>query len=218
MTLFKVLHHPHMLLRKVSTPVLEFSSSLKEFTQIMIDTMMAYQGIGLAAPQVGVLKRITVVDVSPYLKSENLKEWHGHARVMVNSKEVPLSFPLVLINPVIVKKEQEGVFPLDGCLSLPGVSKSETKRFFSIQLEAYSPDRDLIQIETSGILSICLQHEIDHLDGILFVDRLIQPADKNEILADIQDFEEDPKERRKWKKLKTMDARAYVEAQSPRWT
>jgi peptide deformylase len=137
---------------------------------------------------------------------------------MVNSKEVPLSFPLVLINPVIVKKEQEGVFPLDGCLSLPGVSKSETKRFFSIQLEAYSPDRDLIQIETSGILSICLQHEIDHLDGILFVDRLIQPADKNEILADIQDFEEDPKERRKWKKLKTMDARAYVEAQSPRWT
>ncbi len=208
MAVYKVLHFPHMLLRKRSTPVEAFTPGLKQFTADMIETMNAYEGIGLAAPQVGILKRVIVVDVRPYLENETLKEWHGQYEYSVDGSKRELPSPLVLVNPEISKKEEEITFPFDGCLSLPGLDRGQTTRWKNIVLEAQGVEGESIRIECDGILSICLQHELDHLEGVLFIDRVQGKVDPNEVAADIDDFENDPGTRRRMKKLKPVDARS----------
>jgi len=197
-----------MLLRKRSTPVEAFTPGLKQFTADMIETMNAYEGIGLAAPQVGILKRVIVVDVRPYLENETLKEWHGQYEYSVDGSKRELPSPLVLVNPEISKKEEEITFPFDGCLSLPGLDRGQTTRWKNIVLEAQGVEGESIRIECDGILSICLQHELDHLEGVLFIDRVQGKVDPNEVAADIDDFENDPGTRRRMKKLKPVDARS----------
>ena len=208
MAVYKVLHYPHMLLRKRSTPVETFTPGLKQFTADMVETMNAYEGIGLAAPQVGILKRVVVVDVMHYLETESLKELHGQYDYKIEGKKCELPSPLVLVNPEIIQKDQEITFPFDGCLSLPGLDRGQTTRWKSIVLEAKSIEGELIRIECDGILSICLQHELDHLEGVLFIDRVQGKVDPNEVAADIDDFENDPATRRRMKKLKLVDARS----------
>lgn len=208
MAVFKVLHYPHMLLRKRSTPVAAFTPGLKQFTFDMIETMNAYEGIGLAAPQVGILKRVIVVDVRPYLENESLKEWHGHYEYTVNGIKCDLPSPIVLVNPEITKSEQEITFPFDGCLSLPGLDRGQTTRWKNIVLEAKGVEGESIRIECDGILSICLQHELDHLEGVLFIDRVQAKVDPQMVAADIDDFENDPSTRRRMKKMKLTDARS----------
>ncbi|MEY2987400.1 MAG: peptide deformylase [Pseudomonadota bacterium] len=208
MAVYKVLHYPHMLLRKRSTPVEAFTPGLKQFTVDMVETMNAYEGIGLAAPQVGILKRIIVVDVRPYLETESLKEWHGQYEYTVDGSKRELPSPIVLVNPEITHKEKEITFPFDGCLSLPGLDRGQTTRWKSIVLEAKGVDGESIRIECDGILSICLQHELDHLEGVLFIDRVQGKVDPNEVASDIDDFENDPSTRRRMKKLKLVDARS----------
>jgi peptide deformylase len=208
MAVYKVLHFPHVLLRKKSSPVERFTSGLKQFTADMVETMYAYEGIGLAAPQVGVLKRIIVVDVRPYLENSALKDWHGTHIYTVDGKAETLPSPLVLINPEITKKDQEINFPFDGCLSFPGVDRGQTSRWKDIVLEARDPDGRAIRIEGDGILSICLQHEMDHLEGVLFIDRAQEKISDAEVVADIEDHENDTATRRRMKKMKLVDARS----------
>ena len=207
MTVFKVLSYPHVLLRKVSKDVTRFDDNLRQFLESMCETMYAYQGIGLAAPQVGILKRALVIDVTPYLESETNQEWKGSMALLRAGVPSEIKFPLKIVNPKIIEAQDEGIFPLDGCLSLPGVSKSETKRFFKIVVSAVDEAGVPLEIRASGILSICLQHEMDHLDGVFFIDHLLEPMEKEDILIDISDFESDPKERRKAKKRHAVDAR-----------
>lgn len=207
MTVYKVLKYPHVLLRKKSSVVEKFTPDLKTFADALISTMDAFDGIGLAAPQVGILKRVIVLDVASYLENESVKQWHGKAILRRAGQEESLRFPLTLVNPAIVMKEGEINFPFDGCLSLPGVSKGSTPRAKFIKMSAQDTDGTPIEIEAEGIISICLQHELDHLEGVLFIDHLRENLDTKEVLADIQEFEEDPISRKRMRKIKFTDAR-----------
>jgi peptide deformylase len=208
MPVFKVLHFPHVLLRKPSTPVEKFTPGLRQFAADMIETMNAYEGIGLAAPQVGILKRLMVVDVRPYFENASLKEWHGTYTYSIDGKQLELPSPLILVNPVITTKEQEIIFPFDGCLSFPGVDRGQTTRWKKIILEAKNVDGLAVRIESDGILSICLQHEMDHLEGVLFIDRIDGKVIEDDVVAEIQEHESDASTRRRMKKMKLVDARS----------
>lgn len=208
MPVYKILHYPHVLLRKRSTPVERFTPGLKAFAAGMVETMNAFEGIGLAAPQVGILKRIIIVDVRPYLENPQLKDWHGAFTYVVDGVKCELPSPMILVNPEIVSKETEISFPFDGCLSFPGVDRGQTARWKNIVLEANGLEGQKIRIECDGIMSICLQHEMDHLEGVLFIDRAQGRVSEDDVVADIQDHEGDSETRRKMKKLKLVDARS----------
>jgi peptide deformylase len=209
MTVLKVLTYPHVLLKKKALPVEKFSSDLKNFSEKMIATMEAQEGIGLAAPQVGISRQVIVVDVGIYEKSddENAKSWIGTTHFLREGVEAPIQYPLVLVNPRIVHSEKEIEFPFDGCLSLPGASGYRTRRFAKVKVEAKSLEGASLSIETDGILSICLQHEMDHLDGVLFIDRLIDVGEREAVVSEMTDFEQSSEYRKKLKKLKPVDAR-----------
>lgn len=147
MTLLKVLIYPDSRLRKHAKPVSKFDQSLKKLTQDMAETMYETPGIGLAAIQVNVAKRVIVVDIT--------EEQNGL---------------LTLINPVIVEKEGEQVFK-EGCLSVPEYY-AEVSRAEHIKAHYQDITGKQHQIEANGILAVCIQHEIDHLDGKVFVDYL----------------------------------------------
>lgn len=210
MQVFKILHYPHVLLRKKSTPVAEnflTSKDLQSFVDGMVETMYAHQGIGLAAAQVGILKRIMVVDIKPYLGNPDLKDWHGSHQFEKDGVPTQITWPLRLVNPVITPSPETVRFPFDGCLSLPGVSSTDTTRAKSIELKATDPWGAALTLKCDGILSICLQHEMDHLEGVLFIDRLLHPEADSDIQAEIASWEDDPAVRKLERKLKPVDAR-----------
>lgn len=208
MAVYKILKYPHVLLRKKSTPVEKFTSDLKVFADGMISTMNAFEGIGLAAPQVGILKRVIVMDITPYLENPDVADWHGKIAVKVNDKSVPLKFPLTLVNPEIVQREGETDFPFDGCLSFPGVDRGQTKRAKFVKLEALDAEQNKITIECDGIMSICIQHEIDHLEGVLFIDRLRETAPSEKVIVEeIKEYESESSYKKALKKLNPVDAR-----------
>jgi peptide deformylase len=208
MAVYKVLKYPHVLLRKKSTPVGTITPDLAEFSKNMVETMYAYEGIGLAAPQVGILKRFIVVDVKSYLKNPDMKDWHGNIKYQVNGKDLDLPFPLTLVNPEIVDTKGSVEFPFDGCLSFPGVSRGGTARHVFVAVTAKLPTGEDVRVECDGILSICLQHEMDHLEGVLFIDRLDKTPNDDGILQDIEDETESTETRKRFRKLKLLDARS----------
>ena len=169
--------------------------------------MLAFDGIGLAAPQVGIMKRIIVIDD---IRESRLKDWHGSFTVKVDGKVISPDevFPLKLINPYLAKTEETVEFPYDGCLSFPGVERAITSRHKSIVLHAKTVLQEQIEIECDGLLSICLQHELDHLDGIFFIDRSVREIEEDIVVEDIKAFENDPEYRKMIKKLKPVDARS----------
>ena len=147
MAKLKILEFPDPRLRKKATPVTNVDDALRVFIGDMFETMYDAPGIGLAATQVDVHKRLLVADVSPD-KSE----------------------PHVLINPEIVEKD--GVTVTDeGCLSVPGYYE-EVERAEHIRVRFLDRQGDETEMEATGLLAVCIQHEMDHLDGKLFVDYL----------------------------------------------
>lgn len=130
------------VLRKKAKEVKILTPRLKELIGDMFDTMYAANGVGLAAPQVGVLRRIVVIDCG-----DN---------------------PITLINPVIVEKDGEQVGE-EGCLSVPG-KVGVVKRAMHCKVRALNADMQEYEVEGDGLLARCLQHEIDHLDGKMYVD------------------------------------------------
>ncbi|PNU21706.1 peptide deformylase [Geothermobacter hydrogeniphilus] len=154
MALLKIVHHPDPVLKKVAAPVTDFDAGLRRLAEDMAETMYAAPGVGLAAPQVGVSKRLIVLDCSP--KDE---------------KQL-----VVAVNPKIVFGEGESCEE-EGCLSVPNYyAKVERKARVQVQYQDLEGVEQLVEVE--GLWSTCFQHEIDHLDGILFVDRL-SPLKKN---------------------------------------
>lgn len=150
MSVLKILTIPDKRLKYKSLKVEEFNSKLKNQIKNMYETLYATgNGIGLAAPQVNIHKRIVVIDL----------------------KEEGISKPLTLINPKILKSSIEEHSNQEGCLSIPGYY-SEVKRPKNIFFEWYNEDGVKHESETNGLLSICIQHEIDHLNGVLFIDYL----------------------------------------------
>jgi len=150
MAVLKILTYPDPRLRKKSAPVEKIDEQVERLLDDMAETMYGAPGIGLAAPQVGVNLRLCIVDVSP--RDEN-------------------SAGLIeLINPVIISAEGEQIGE-EGCLSIPGFS-SEVKRKEKVRVQALNRRGEFFEIEGTGLLARAFQHEIDHLDGILFIDRL----------------------------------------------
>ena len=150
MTVKTILTEPNKLLRQVSEPVESVGDSEKQLMDDMLDTMYAANGIGLAAIQIGVPKRIIVMDIS---KDDKKKE------------------PRYFVNPVIIKKDSLEATYEEGCLSVPN-QFAEINRPSKCQVEYldYNGEKKILNAE--GILATCIQHEMDHLEGILFIDYL----------------------------------------------
>ena len=159
-----IVTYPDPILKRKALPVENFDKELRELCQNMIHTMYHAQGIGLAAPQVGVGRRIFVLDVD--YEREKIIEPQTQKK-MVRCGQLN---PHVFINPVLAEKSGEMVFR-EGCLSLPGVYQ-EVIRFENIVVNYQDLDGNHKVWKAEGLLSVCMQHENDHLDGIVFVERL----------------------------------------------
>jgi len=149
MALLTILHHPDPRLRQKARPVERFDAELQRLVDDMFETMYAAPGVGLAATQIGVALRVAVMDCS---REEGVRE------------------PLVMINPEILEAgDPEEVD--EGCLSVPGVSDT-LKRNRRVKARALDRKGKAYEVEAEGLLAQCIQHEIDHLDGKLYIDRL----------------------------------------------
>ena len=150
MTVQKILTEPDPILRKKSSPIANVDNDLRKMLKNMLETMYKAPGIGLAAIQVGILKRAVVIDVSKEDEKKN---------------------PLFLINPEIIYRSNETSIYEEGCLSLPG-QYAEIERPSKCQVKYIDFDGKARELKAEGLLSTCIQHEIDHLDGVLFIDYL----------------------------------------------
>ena len=147
MAKLSILEYPDPRLRTVAQPVTVFDAALRQLAADMFETMYAAPGIGLAASQVDVHRRLLVADVS-----EDKDD------------------PRVLVNPRILEREGAQVYQ-EGCLSVPGIF-ADVERADRIVVQAQDLDGVAFTLETDGLLAVCIQHEMDHLDGKLFVDYL----------------------------------------------
>lgn len=163
MAILKVLTFPDPRLREVSIPVEAFDSKLARLADDMLETMYNESGIGLAAPQVGVLQQMLVIDARP---REN-----GRYKIEdMTELEQKITQPLVIINPKIISAKGKTRFD-EGCLSVPSFFES-VERHETIELEYNDLKGNLCRLVTNGLLAIVIQHEMDHLTGTLFIDHL----------------------------------------------
>lgn len=144
----RIRHYPDPFLRQRSEEVSEVDGSIQDLIQDMFSAMEEERGIGLAAPQIGVAKRVVVVSI----EDKNFSR-------------------LALINPVIVHLSTETDVREEGCLSLPGVN-ADVERPVEAVVRGTTRNGRLVEISARGLRARILQHEIDHLDGVLFIDRL----------------------------------------------
>jgi len=149
MALREILTFPSPELKQTSVEIANIDGQVHQLAEDMVETMYAAPGVGLAAPQVGVPERLIVLDIDSENPGKNL---------------------LKLINPVIAEREGEIVWE-EGCLSVVDYT-AEVKRSAKVLVRAWTPDQKEIAIEAEDLLAVALQHEIDHLDGKLFIDRL----------------------------------------------
>jgi len=145
----EILVYPDPFLARKAVPVVAVDDRIRTLIRDMFETMYAAEGVGLAAPQVGVAKRVVVLDVSPV--DETIA-------------------PVAVVNPEIVSRNGS-VTGVEGCMSVPGV-QGEVCRAETVELRGSDEQGNPLRIRAFGILSRALQHEIDHLDGVLFIDRL----------------------------------------------
>lgn len=162
MALLKVVYCSHPVLHKKAEHVTEFDDSLKTLVKDMIETMYHENGVGLAAPQVAISKRIATIDVS---------EERNQA--------------FCIINPEIIEKRGEELMEA-GCLSVPG-TYGKVPRSIYVKVRAQDETGKFFEIEGEGLLGHCLQHEIDHLDGKLYID-YFSPLKKNILVKKMQKF------------------------------
>ena len=155
-------------LRLKGRPVAEVDSRIRELASNMLETMRAANGIGLAAQQVGEALQLTVVDVSAVEDRPSTMAWNGRE---VNPKD---HMPLIILNPR-VETGPEKEIASEGCLSFPEIS-ADIERAGWAKVEAQTLDGERVEIEATGLLARALQHEIDHLNGILFIDRMSSAA------------------------------------------
>lgn len=155
--------YPAPVLKKIAQPVTEFNQELHELVKNMLFTMYHAPGIGLAAPQVGASIRMFVLDI-----------WFDREKVTLadGTEEYRLSefSPMVFINPVFKNKSGE-IIHEEGCLSVPGIFE-DVKRAEFVTVEYQDIHGNQQTLEADELLAICLQHENDHLDGIVFIERL----------------------------------------------
>lgn len=159
----EVLKFPDPRLRRQAKAVDSISSNLKVLAENMLETMYEFNGIGLAATQVGQEVRLLVMDTRP-------KENGRYKIEDLTELEKEVAQPIVIFNPEIIVKKGETTFD-EGCLSVPGYFETVT-RYEYVEVKGLDLDGKEFIIKSDGLVSICLQHEMDHLDGKLFIDRL----------------------------------------------
>ncbi|MDJ0783740.1 MAG: peptide deformylase [Desulfosarcinaceae bacterium] len=150
MAILDILTYPDQFLETITKPVKEIDGKLQEVFNNMAETMYAAPGIGLAATQVGIDQSFLLYDIAPQDETRALN---------------------ILVNPVIVSKEGEILSENEGCLSVPDY-RADVKRAERILVEAYDRDGNPLRFEAEGIHAIVLQHEIDHLNGTLFIEHI----------------------------------------------
>ncbi|KZD01983.1 MULTISPECIES: peptide deformylase [unclassified Thalassospira] len=170
MALREILIVPDPRLKKECEPVTEVNDEIKTLLNDMLETMYAAPGIGLAAPQIGVMKRVVVMDVS-------------------DDKDKPE--PLKLINPEIIWESEETSIYQEGCLSIPE-QYADVERPAEVGMRYMDENGETHEIEADGLLATCIQHEIDHLDGVLFTDYL-SALKRNMILKKVQKLQKTKK-------------------------
>lgn len=159
----KIFTYPSPVLKIIAEPVSEFGEDLKKLCLNMLYTMYQAPGIGLAAPQVGVSERLFVMDID--YKREKITRADGTLDYELSDFN-----PLIFINPVIENKQGEILYQ-EGCLSVPNIYE-EVKRAQSITVKFQDWDGNPHELNADELLSVCIQHENDHLDGIVFLERL----------------------------------------------
>jgi len=174
MALLKIYTYPDACLSQVAKPIAEIKPRHHTLASDMLETMYEAPGVGLAANQVGVLERIIVVDCEYEISEEEIDETTGpeqstesQGAILYTNKN-----PLVLINPEIVAKEGRFEFT-EGCLSVPEF-QADVERFKKIKVIYRDLEGSKKELSAEGLLAVALQHEIDHLDGKLFIERLTE--------------------------------------------
>ncbi|NIY74796.1 peptide deformylase [Thalassospira sp. HF15] len=170
MALREILIVPDPRLKKECAPVEKVDDEIKTLLNDMLETMYAAPGIGLAAPQIGVMKRVVVMDVS-------------------DDKDKPE--PLKLINPEIIWESEETSIYQEGCLSIPE-QYADVERPAEVGMRYMDENGETHEIEADGLLATCIQHEIDHLDGVLFTDYL-SALKRNMIIKKVQKLQKTKK-------------------------
>jgi len=160
----EIVQYGHPVLRLRCRPVTEVNEEIIQLVADMLDTMVDANGVGLAAPQVGVDLRLAVIDVSHDPECITFLKVNGEDADLLSI------MPLVFINPEL-EFGQEKEFGMEGCLSIRGI-RAEVRRPEEVKATLPQLDGSVLVVETDGLLARALQHEIDHLNGVLFVDRL----------------------------------------------
>lgn len=182
MAILEVLKFPDARLKELSKKVENILESDLVLSVNMLETMYKCRGIGLAAPQVGELKRLVVIDIrsSRYddlqkkdnlAREEDQDEKEEKTRsYQLTDLEKKISMPLVLFNPEVIESKSITIYN-EGCLSVPGYYETVQRKEW-VKVKYQNEKKEFCELQTDGLLSICIQHEIDHLDGKLFLDRL----------------------------------------------
>lgn len=171
MAVLKLYEYPDEVLRQKCERVTKIDDELRKFLDDMLETMYVDKGCGLAAPQVGVTKRIIVLDPNP------------------SDEDLSARRPMYLINPEIIWRSEEKVLFNEGCLSLPD-QRAEVERFERVRVRFIDYNGKEREILADELLSIILQHEIDHLDGILYIDHLSR-LKRSRLLKKLEKFREE---------------------------
>lgn len=172
----EVVKYGHPVLRKKGAKIDKITPEVRQLISDMLETMVAAHGVGLAAQQVGHALQLTVIDVSPVTDRPSTLERND------KPAEVNEFMPLVLINPEIKPYGEMTAGP-EGCLSFPEIF-ADVSRPSHVEVKALNENGDIIEFKAGGLLSRAVQHEVDHLNGILFIDRMSRAA-KEEVQDDI---------------------------------
>ena len=173
MSIMKLYEYPDPILRQKCAKVADVDDTLRKILDDMLETMYADKGCGLAAPQVGLLQRMIVLDPNP------------------SDEDLSARQPMFLINPEIIWKSDELVLFNEGCLSLPD-QRAEVERHEKVRVRYIDYDGSPKEILADDLLAIILQHEIDHLDGILYIDHLSR-LKRSRLLNKLKKFREEQK-------------------------
>ncbi len=170
--LLNVKQYGDPVLRAVSAPVEQVDDELKNLVENMLETMYATEGIGLAAPQVGLNIRLVVIDIPEDEEEEGAEP----EMITVNGEQKPMRsiMPLAFINPELEPYGKQYLFT-EGCLSVRGIRANVARPEF-VKARLTLLDGSVLELDCGGLLARCLQHECDHLDGFLYVDRVSSAA------------------------------------------
>jgi peptide deformylase len=178
MALRQIVYLPEPILRRKAKPVTRFDKDLQTLIDDMIETMREAPGVGLAAPQVNIPMQLTVIE---YAEGEDEDDEEENEDAPPKPKKL-----YVLVNPEITRVSDEKVMGVEGCLSIPGLI-GEVERHESIQVRALNRHGNSVKLKVDGWMARIFQHEIDHLNGVLFTDKAVRvwkPSEDDETPLD----------------------------------